>query len=154
MYTPPEQSAGGGWEHCDGQLAEPTPDDKPGGQGVHAVDPRPENVCAAQVSQVELLVAPVAVEYLPAAQLTIPAPLTLVAPTPPMPGQYAPGVQVIGTLTSAAAMYQPAISVQPERAAAPPVELDPLGQAAEPVVTTSVASPTGLRLPTAVAPRQ
>ena len=52
------------------------------------------------------------------------------------------------------AMYQPASSVQLDRAVAPPVELDPFGQGAEPFVTTCVDSPTGLLLPTELPPRQ
>jgi hypothetical protein len=148
------QSAGGGCEHCVGQLGEPAPDEKPGGQGVHAVDLGPEDVRTSQSLQVELFVAPLAVEYVPAEQLTMPAPSALAEPAPPTPGQNAPGAQVNGTSTSAAAMYQPAISVQPDRAVAPLVELEPLGQGAEPLVTTCVAWPTGLWVPTAVAPRQ
>jgi hypothetical protein len=127
---------------------------KPGGQGVHAVDPTPENVPTAHGAHVELLVAPVATEYVPPAQLTIPTPSELAAPTPPTPGQNVPGMQATGMSTSAAAMYQPAANVQPDRAEAPPVELDPFGQGAEPLVTTCVNSPTGLKLPTAVPPTQ
>ena len=147
-------SAGGGKLHRDGQLAEPAAEVKPGGQGEHAVAPKPENSRGAQALHVALLVAPVAAENFPAAQLTKPAPSVLCVPTPPTPGQYVPAAHVTGTLAFALAMYQPASRVQLERAAAPVVELEPCGHGAEPLVTSCVDCPIGLWDPTAVPPMQ
>ena len=127
---------------------------KPGGQGVHSVAPSAEKKRTAHEAHVATLVALGAAENVPAEQLMMPVPSTLRVPTPPTPGQYAPGVQATGTLTAPDAMYQPASSVQLDRTVAPAVELEPAGQGAEPLVTTDVDSPSGLAVPTEVPPTQ